>query len=231
HLPRGGVFGLASEIKAYAEQLAEVELGVFQVYATRCKKTVDEIRSELKEGEQWMSAQEAIDAGWCDAIFGELTHATDEDPPADDPKEEGEGDEKQSQQEMNVNHQSHSKKSSIVGRIRQAMRVSQVEKGDCNSELMRLKAELSGAQAMNAKKDVLLRRMAGDVTRRVELGVVNRVASMGVNIDDMPSPSDCSNLSGVSKMTIDGFLSMTVAETAAWMKSHPAEYNRLMRES
>ena len=68
HNPRSGVWGTAAEMEAEADHLRRMEADFRTIYANRCGKTGDEVKAWM-DAETWFSAQEAVDAGFCDSII------------------------------------------------------------------------------------------------------------------------------------------------------------------
>jgi ATP-dependent Clp protease, protease subunit len=67
HKPWGGVAGNADEMRDYADVLDKIEGSLIGAYASRSGKSEDEIRTLLAE-DTWMTAQEAVDAGFADEV-------------------------------------------------------------------------------------------------------------------------------------------------------------------
>lgn len=102
HKPWGGVAGNADEMRDYADVLDKIEGSLIGAYASRSGKSEDEIRTLLAE-DTWMTAQEAVDAGFADEVaeaieveasyeaerlpenLRQVFAASQDDPPADPP--------------------------------------------------------------------------------------------------------------------------------------------------
>lgn len=78
HSPSGGSYGNAGEMAATIEMLKSLEDTLCDIYADRCKKTKEEIRSQWFDGkDHWFTAQQALDLGLVDEIYD--TEAVPED--------------------------------------------------------------------------------------------------------------------------------------------------------
>lgn len=62
--------GTADDLRKDADVLDKIETMLVQTYATRSKKSEDEIRAMMAE-ETWLSADEAVEAGFADAVSGD----------------------------------------------------------------------------------------------------------------------------------------------------------------
>lgn len=70
HSPSGGSYGNASEMAATIEMLKSLEDTLCDIYAARCKRTKEEIRSLWFDGnDHWFTAQQALDLGLVDEIY------------------------------------------------------------------------------------------------------------------------------------------------------------------
>lgn len=79
HSIQGGAYGNKKELAEVIEQIDSLENTLAEMLATRCKKTVDEIKAEYFDGsDHWLTAQQALDAGIIDGIYD-----TEETIPAD----------------------------------------------------------------------------------------------------------------------------------------------------
>ena len=79
HSIQGGAYGNKKELAEVIEQIDSLENTLAEMLATRCKKTVDEIKAEYFDGsDHWLTAQQALDAGLIDGIYD-----TEETIPAD----------------------------------------------------------------------------------------------------------------------------------------------------
>lgn len=74
HNPYGVTIGTAEDMRKMAESLDKVSGSLALAYMNKSGKSEDEI-SELMEAETWMSAQEAIDAGFIDEISDKMDMA------------------------------------------------------------------------------------------------------------------------------------------------------------
>jgi ATP-dependent Clp endopeptidase proteolytic subunit ClpP len=64
HNPWGMEMGDADRFESYAEQLRNAEAKIASLYASKTGKTAEEMLAMMKE-ERWMSADEAIELGFC----------------------------------------------------------------------------------------------------------------------------------------------------------------------
>lgn len=79
HSIQGGAYGNKKELAEVIEQIDSLENTLAEMLATRCKKTVDEIKAEYFDGsDHWLTAQQALDEGIIDGIYD-----TEETIPAD----------------------------------------------------------------------------------------------------------------------------------------------------
>ena len=70
HSPSGGSYGNAKEIEETIVMLRSLEDTLCDIYAARCKKTKDEIRSEWFDGkDHWFTASQALELGLVDEIY------------------------------------------------------------------------------------------------------------------------------------------------------------------
>lgn len=70
HNIQGGAYGNKKELAEVIEQIDSLENTLAEMLATRCKKTVDEIKAEYFDGtDHWLTAQQALDAGLIDGIY------------------------------------------------------------------------------------------------------------------------------------------------------------------
>lgn len=70
HSPSGGSYGNANEMQNTIEMLKSLEDTLCDIYANRCKKTKEEIRSMWFDGnDHWFTAQQALDLGLVDEIY------------------------------------------------------------------------------------------------------------------------------------------------------------------
>lgn len=67
HNPRMIAWGEAREFESCAKRLRNTEADVARIYARKCGKDEDEIR-RMMDNETWMSATEALDAGFVDIV-------------------------------------------------------------------------------------------------------------------------------------------------------------------
>lgn len=70
HNPHSWCRGTASDMEKMAESLRKDEENVRAIYAKRCGKSDEQIKAWMDET-KWFSAQEAVDAGFCDAMTTE----------------------------------------------------------------------------------------------------------------------------------------------------------------
>lgn len=66
HKASGGVFGTAEEMRAMATVVDSLDASIVATYAARSGKSEDEIKALLDKGDYWMSADEAVAAGFAD---------------------------------------------------------------------------------------------------------------------------------------------------------------------
>lgn len=79
HSIQGGAYGNKKELAEVIEQIDSLENTLAEMLATRCKKTVDEIKAEYFDGaDHWLTAEQAMAAGLIDGIYD-----TEETVPAD----------------------------------------------------------------------------------------------------------------------------------------------------
>ena len=70
HSPSGGSYGNAKEMADTIEMLQSLEDTLCDIYAGRCKKTRDEIRSTWFDGkDHWFTATQALELGLVDEIY------------------------------------------------------------------------------------------------------------------------------------------------------------------
>lgn len=72
HNPATIAFGEAAEMLKAAEMLNQVREGMLSIYEAKTGKTTDELRT-LLDAETWLTAEEAVEQGFADAIAGEVT--------------------------------------------------------------------------------------------------------------------------------------------------------------
>lgn len=70
HKAIGGVFGNSDDMRDYADKLDKVNGSISTTYISKTKKEESEI-NDLMAAETWMSAKEALEAGFIDEISGE----------------------------------------------------------------------------------------------------------------------------------------------------------------
>lgn len=75
HKPLSGVFGNATYMRAEADVLDKYELAILDAYKKRMKATGEELRAML-DAETWMTAQEAVELGFADAMEFEAVEPT-----------------------------------------------------------------------------------------------------------------------------------------------------------
>lgn len=63
---------IISDMQASQEQNEKIDSVIANLYANKCGKSIDEILDVLKKG-QWLSAQEALEYGFVDELFGDET--------------------------------------------------------------------------------------------------------------------------------------------------------------
>lgn len=68
HNPSSIAFGTAAEMRKEADRMEKMEGDVREIYAGRSGKGVDEIK-DMMDAETWMTAREAVDAGFCDEVL------------------------------------------------------------------------------------------------------------------------------------------------------------------
>lgn len=68
HNPSGIAFGSAAEMRKQADRLEKMEGDVREIYANRSGKGMDEIK-DMMDAETWMTAREAVEAGFCDELL------------------------------------------------------------------------------------------------------------------------------------------------------------------
>lgn len=70
HSPSGGSYGNAREIEDMIGMLRSLEDTLCDIYASRCKKSKEEIRAEWFDGkDHWFTAQQALELGLVDEIY------------------------------------------------------------------------------------------------------------------------------------------------------------------
>ena len=70
HNPHNWCRGTASDMEKMAESLRKDEENTRAIYAKKCSKSDEQIKAWMDET-TWFSAQEAVDAGFCDAVTDE----------------------------------------------------------------------------------------------------------------------------------------------------------------
>lgn len=68
HNPSGIVWGTAADLRHEADVLEKMEKDCHGIYAKRTGKGEDEIKT-MMDKETWMTAKEAVEAGFCDALL------------------------------------------------------------------------------------------------------------------------------------------------------------------
>ncbi len=63
---------ILSDMHSTQEQNEKIDNVIASLYANKCGKSVDEVLAVLKKG-QWLTAQEALDFGFVDELFGDET--------------------------------------------------------------------------------------------------------------------------------------------------------------
>ena len=71
HKATGGVFGNSDDMRDFAEKLDKINSSIATTYISKTKKDESEINS-LMAAETWMTASEALEAGFVDEISGEV---------------------------------------------------------------------------------------------------------------------------------------------------------------
>lgn len=69
HEPRGGCYGTISDWEAGLVHFRQLRDKILEIYATRTGKPVDEVERQMS-ATSWLTAQQALDGGWIDAIAG-----------------------------------------------------------------------------------------------------------------------------------------------------------------
>lgn len=70
HSASGGCWGNRKELQEFVEQLEALDTTICEMLASKCGKTVEEMRAAYFDGEDhWLTAQEALDFGFIDAIY------------------------------------------------------------------------------------------------------------------------------------------------------------------
>lgn len=70
HEVSGGCYGNKEDMKACADQMQSLEDTLCEMYAAKCGKSKDEIRSTYFDGkDHWLTADEALQAGLIDGIY------------------------------------------------------------------------------------------------------------------------------------------------------------------
>ena len=70
HNPHNWCIGTASDMEKMAESLRKDEENTRAIYAKKCGQSDEQIKAWMDET-KWFSAQEAVDAGFCDAVTDE----------------------------------------------------------------------------------------------------------------------------------------------------------------
>ena len=68
HNPVGMAWGTAKELRHEADMLEKIENECHGIYADRTGKSEDEIKT-MMDKETWLTAKEAVEAGFCDALL------------------------------------------------------------------------------------------------------------------------------------------------------------------
>jgi ATP-dependent Clp endopeptidase proteolytic subunit ClpP len=88
HKPQGGEYGEADSLRSMADLMDKMEKRITALYASTTGKPEDEITKWLKAGTPtWFSADEAVEAGLCREISGEVAGAVPTNIKSMQPKE------------------------------------------------------------------------------------------------------------------------------------------------
>ena len=68
HNPVCGIYGTSADMRQEADRLEKMEADFHAIYANRTGKTEDEIKA-MMDKETWMTAKEAVEAGFCDTLL------------------------------------------------------------------------------------------------------------------------------------------------------------------
>jgi ATP-dependent Clp protease protease subunit len=79
HNPHGVAMGTSDDLRARADVMDQMKLGLVNTYAVRTKRNQGEI-ANMMDDETWMTAQEAVDMGFADVVTGEVAIAASFDP-------------------------------------------------------------------------------------------------------------------------------------------------------
>lgn len=74
HRAQGIAIGTGDELRSSAAVVDKYDDQIADIYSQRTNKPVDEIRALYANGDFWMSGQEAVDQGFADATFNDVTN-------------------------------------------------------------------------------------------------------------------------------------------------------------
>jgi hypothetical protein len=102
HPPLSLAMGNAADLRKTADVLDKVQTGLSAIYTTKTGKSLDEI-TKLVNDETWMTADEAVAAGFADAVGDPMGADGDEGEPDPDDPNEGNEDEPTEPARLDVN--------------------------------------------------------------------------------------------------------------------------------
>jgi ATP-dependent Clp endopeptidase proteolytic subunit ClpP len=73
HQAEGICWGTAEELRQNADLIEKYTAQIVDIYSQRTGKTVDEINALIAGGDYWMSGTEAVDQGFCDETFNDVS--------------------------------------------------------------------------------------------------------------------------------------------------------------
>lgn len=69
HKASGGVYGTADEMRTMADVVDSLDKSVIATYAARSGKSEDDIKAMLDKGDVWLTADQAVEMGFADAVI------------------------------------------------------------------------------------------------------------------------------------------------------------------
>ena len=88
HEPRGGMHGTLADLTGQLQHFTQMRDKVLAIYANQTGMSPEEVDAYLREGEHWLTAEDALAMKWVDSITGAAEPAPVADPaqaPAEEP--------------------------------------------------------------------------------------------------------------------------------------------------